>query len=134
MLSSCNMDTTSSVKAETPANVSATSDKTHLSSNGCNHSSAEVSGLKLLDLDNFNSPERCQTTSTTAKKLEIQKKRPHKCVECQQLFVRKAHLKSHLRIHINDSPYSCDKCFKSFKSPDYLARHLRTHAAVKQQM
>ena len=66
-------------------------------------------------------------------------KKPHKCTECNKLFLRSRSLKDHMIVHMEGripykyrkTPHKCDVCSKSFSLPIYLNRHMKRHVAAK---
>lgn len=53
--------------------------------------------------------------------------------QCRKIYAKAAHLRSHLRRHLNDKPYVCSwiNCQWRFNRSDELARHIRSHSGLK---
>ncbi|XP_065211703.1 zinc finger protein 502-like [Planococcus citri] len=52
------------------------------------------------------------------------------CDYCNQSFILKCNLVSHIRAHIGDKPHSCDVCNESFSTKSGLALHFRIHKDI----
>ncbi|KAK6619501.1 hypothetical protein RUM43_012258 [Polyplax serrata] len=67
----------------------------------------------------------------------------HKCPDCDRMFARTDHLKTHMKIHIlalvrnqqKEKAHKCDVCDRTFTRSDNLKTHMKIHllAAVKMQ-
>lgn len=53
--------------------------------------------------------------------------------QCRKIYAKAAHLRSHLRRHLNEKPYVCTwiNCQWKFNRSDELARHIRSHSGLK---
>lgn len=51
------------------------------------------------------------------------KPRPHACIACSKLFVRREHLQRHVRTHTKEKPFQCPDCRRSFGRRDIMCRH-----------
>lgn len=53
--------------------------------------------------------------------------------QCQKVYAKAAHLRSHIRRHLGDKPYICtwENCLWRFNRSDELARHKRSHSGHK---
>jgi hypothetical protein len=47
---------------------------------------------------------------------------------CRTTTVKRDHITSHIRVHVNLKPHKCEFCGKSFKRPQDLKKHVKTHA------
>ena len=54
-----------------------------------------------------------------------------KCAQCDKLFGRAAHLKSHQLTHSDEKLHSCAECNKSFGHAHHLVKHAKTHTGEK---
>ncbi|GMR30615.1 hypothetical protein PMAYCL1PPCAC_00810, partial [Pristionchus mayeri] len=46
------------------------------------------------------------------------------CTECGNKFVKKCHLRDHMRIHSGEKPFSCPCCKMSFREKSALKKHI----------
>lgn len=47
--------------------------------------------------------------------------------DCQTKTVKRDHITSHLRVHVQLKPFACSTCNKKFKRPQDLKKHLKVH-------
>jgi len=55
---------------------------------------------------------------------------PHQCEVCKQKFRHRTSLNTHMRTHSNGT-FQCDHCGKAFTRANLLTKHLRTHTGEK---
>lgn len=51
----------------------------------------------------------------------------HECSICNKTFTRAEHLRRHMAIHLNSTPYNCEICKKRFSRSDHMVQHFRVH-------
>ena len=69
--------------------------------------------------------------SESDSQLTNSKKTDFECPLCKKLYVNKAVLKNHLKIHSNERPFACESCPKAFKDPSTLRHHTTVHTKEK---
>nr|XP_032811420.1 zinc finger protein with KRAB and SCAN domains 3-like [Petromyzon marinus] len=57
--------------------------------------------------------------------------RPYHCDVCGHCFLKREHLKNHLRTHAGEKPYRCMVCGQTFSQQGNLKRHHRTHTGER---
>lgn len=58
-----------------------------------------------------------------------QKRKTHKCTECDRAFVRKSHFDRHKRTHTGERNYACELCGARYKEKYNLNAHRLKHGA-----
>nr|XP_048304194.1 zinc finger protein 286A isoform X1 [Myodes glareolus] len=71
-----------------------------------------------------------QKSSLMKKQRAHKEKKPHKCVDCGELFTYHSVLIRHQRVHTGEKPYTCGECAKSFSHRANLTKHQRTHTRI----
>ncbi|XP_077022195.1 zinc finger protein 286A isoform X2 [Tamandua tetradactyla] len=71
-----------------------------------------------------------QKSNLMKKQRMYKEKKPHKCVDCGELFTYHSVLIRHQRVHTGEKPYSCNECGKSFSHRANLTKHQRTHSRI----
>lgn len=51
----------------------------------------------------------------------------HECSVCNRTFTRAEHLRRHMAIHLNSTPYNCEICDRKFSRSDHMVQHFRVH-------
>lgn len=51
----------------------------------------------------------------------------HECPICNKTFTRAEHLRRHMAIHLNSTPYNCEICQRKFSRSDHMVQHFRVH-------
>ena len=55
----------------------------------------------------------------------------YKCLICEKQLANKGSLKTHMRVHSDETPFQCDKCDKRFKLKPSLDCHQLVHTKEK---
>ncbi|XP_069509230.1 zinc finger protein 177-like isoform X2 [Ambystoma mexicanum] len=81
----------------------------------------------------YNEEESCQSNVQFHNGLlkKEQNRSPYTCTDCDQSYILKAELISHMEAHSGARPYICSVCEKSFFQKAHLMKHYRTHTGEK---